>query len=144
VIDPTVRLARADDTGQLVGIEAESRASVADMRGGLRWLETNPSIDWPARIAADEVVVAHIDDVVVGLLVFAIDGGVAHVELVYVVEAARELGFGDALVERAIELMRAGSATAIEGEALPGDRLTKNLYERAGITARLIVLARQI
>jgi hypothetical protein len=28
---------------------------------------------------------------------------------------------------------------AVEGQALPGDRQTKNLYERAGIVARLIV-----
>jgi len=32
----------------------------------------------------------------------------------------------------------------IEGEALPGDRETKNLYERARITARLIVVSSEL
>ena len=31
-----------------------------------------------------------------------------------------------------------GGRDGVEGQALPGDRETKNLYERAGITARLI------
>ena len=33
---------------------------------------------------------------------------------------------------------------ALEGEALPGDRETKNLYERAGITARLITVSKSL
>ena len=32
----------------------------------------------------------------------------------------------------------------LEGHALPGDRETKNLYERAGITARLITVSRRL
>jgi len=32
----------------------------------------------------------------------------------------------------------------VEAEALPGDRETKNLYERAGITARNIVVSKRL
>jgi len=39
---------------------------------------------------------------------------------------------------------RAAGCAAIEGEALPGDRDVKNLYERAGITARLIVVSKAL
>ena len=49
---------------------------------------------------------------------------------------ARELGFGDALLERGDRRRPAVGAALLEGQALPGDRETKNLYERAGITAR--------
>ena len=35
-------------------------------------------------------------------------------------------------------------ASVLEGQALPGDRETKNLYERAGITARLITVSRRL
>ena len=35
-------------------------------------------------------------------------------------------------------------AQVFEGEALPGDRDTKNLYERAGITARLITVSTRL
>ena len=33
-------------------------------------------------------------------------------------------------------------AVPVQGQALPGDRHTKNLYERAGIVARLITTYR--
>jgi len=58
---------------------------------------------------------------------------------VWVTPEARELGFGDALLAAVIDEARTTSAIGVEGEALPGDRHTKNLYERAGIVARLIV-----
>jgi len=32
----------------------------------------------------------------------------------------------------------------VEGQSLPGDRQTKNLYERAGIVARLITTYRDL
>ena len=60
---------------------------------------------------------------------------------VYVTPPARELGFGDALLDAAIVDARSSGATMLEGESLPGDRDTKNLYERAGIKARLITVS---
>ena len=39
---------------------------------------------------------------------------------------------------------RRSGAVAVEGQALPGDRHTKNLYERAGIVARLITTFRRL
>ena len=53
-------------------------------------------------------------------------------------------GFGDALLESAVEAGRAAGCVVIEGEALPGDRDLKNLYERAGITARLIIVSKPL
>jgi GNAT superfamily N-acetyltransferase len=76
--------------------------------------------------------------------VLVVDGGVARIDQVFVTPDARELGFGDTLVEVATDAARAAGATVIEGEALPGDRETKNLYERAGITARLITVSRRL
>ena len=37
-----------------------------------------------------------------------------------------------------------GCSTVSYSQALPGDRDTKNLYERAGITARLITTFREL
>jgi GNAT superfamily N-acetyltransferase len=76
--------------------------------------------------------------------VLDIDGDVAVVDQVYVTPEARELGFGDTLLEAAVEAATAAAAHVIEGHALPGDRETKNLYERAGITARLITVSRRL
>ena len=57
---------------------------------------------------------------------------------------ARELGFGDALVAAAMQWGREAGAELIEAETLPGDRNLKNLYERAGVTARLITVSKRL
>ena len=64
----------------------------------------------------------------------------ARIEHVWVSPGAREIGFGDDLLAAATAIARTGGAVAIEAEALPGDRETKNLYERAGVTARKLVV----
>jgi GNAT superfamily N-acetyltransferase len=88
------------------------------------------------------VFVGTIDGVPVGYLLLSqvIAGSTARVEQVWVSPEAREIGFGDDLLAAATDLARSGGASAIEAEALPGDRDTKNLYERAGVTARKLVV----
>lgn len=53
----------------------------------------------------------------------------------------REVGFGDWLLEAALAGARLHGCEVLEGTALPGDRATKNLYERAGIKARKITVS---
>lgn len=146
MIDPTVRAATASDTAQLVALEGEARHGLAEHRGGSRWLQTHPAIGgtWADAVAEGRVVVAHIDDVVIGFGVVRVDGDLAHVDGVYVVPEARELGFGDELLAGLIAVARERGAALIEGHALPGDRNTKNLFERAGIKARLITVSAPI
>jgi GNAT superfamily N-acetyltransferase len=146
MIDPTVRRAEHRDGPELRWVESEARAALAGRRGADRWLTTHPPVDleWEETIARGGVVVAHIDDVVVGYIVMEVDGAVATVKDVFVIEGARELGFGDALLEAATRLARDQRAGWLEGEALPGDRHTKNLYERAGIKARLITVSTEL
>jgi GNAT superfamily N-acetyltransferase len=138
-----VRLARTDDVEQLAQLEAAGRASLGEARGGPMWLEEHPAVaDWQSTVDGDgRVVVAEIDGVLVGFLQMAPPDRrrVAAVVQVFVLPEARELGFGDIMLADAIQWARSVGAVALEGEALPGDRDTKNLYERAGITARKIV-----
>ena len=143
MIDPDVRAATPDDAAQLAWLEAEARAGLADQRGGARWLATHPERgdDWVATVSADAVFVAHIGDVAVGYLVLITTGPIAVVDEVYVTPRARELGFGDELLAAAIDHARAAGCELLEGASLPGDRDTKNLYERAGIKARLITVS---
>ena len=143
-MDPTVRTASADDVGQLAELEREARAALVDQRGGNRWLETHPERGdaWIEHVTTGAVTAAMIGELVVGYLVSARDGSIARIDEVYVTPQARQLGFGDALIETVLATARQSGCTAIEGEALPGDRETKNLYERAGITARLIVVSK--
>ena len=146
MVDPVVRPARRDDVDQLHELEAEARAALVGQRGGDRWLATHTQrgAAWETVVAAGNVAVAVIGDVVVGYILTQRAGPVTTIGEVYVTPDAREVGFGDALVQTAIDGARAVGSTAIEGEALPGDRETKNLYERAGITARLIVVSKTL
>ena len=137
-----VRLLAAPDSAEVAELEAAARAAMALQRGGpARLTEVTPVSDWASLIAEQRVWVATLDDVVVGYLELLITGGIAEVRQVYVHPEARELGFGDEMLAAAREAARLAGCTALEGTALPGDRDTKNLYERAGIVARKIVLS---
>ena len=144
MIDPTVRLADrhdADDVAQLELLEKEARKALEGQRGGERWLIEHPEIgaQWVYRCDTADVWVGHMDDVVVGYMVAVLGSDfIIRVDQVWVTPEARELGFGDGMLAAAISGARERGAVAVEGQSLPGDRHTKNLYERAGIVARLI------
>jgi ribosomal protein S18 acetylase RimI-like enzyme len=152
MIDPTVRRATAADVEALQALEHEARAGLVDVRGGRRWLEEHPEIGAGWLVGERTVLVAELADPVdpagpghvVGFLVLDVAGRIAHVDQVYVTPRARELGFGDALLAAATGAALEQGAEVLEGHALPGDRETKNLYERAGITARLITVSRPL
>jgi len=54
------------------------------------------------------------------------------------------VGFGDEMLAEAIAATLAAGGAVIESFALPGDRETKNLYERAGVTARKIIVSKRL
>lgn len=140
MIDPVVREFAAADEAAVRELAEIARESIREARGGARWIETHPLPDWTNPDLS--VLVADLDGVVVGYLVGRLSSGdVLMVDEVFVLEEARELGFGDALVEEIQQIGRRRGARRMEAEALPGDRDTKNLWERAGITARLITVS---
>jgi GNAT superfamily N-acetyltransferase len=149
-IEPVIRHATNDDLAVIIELDATAREAVASQRGGRNWLVEHA----PARfLHADELIdhswVGTVDEHVVGFLRCTIEdvpqhGLVCSVERVFVDENARELGFGDALLQQAIDYATNLGCIAIEGNALPGDRETKNLYERAGIVARKIIVSRPL
>ena len=145
MIEPRVRDAASDDVADLVWLESVARDALTAQRGGDLWLDRHPpqSPSWPA-VADGTVLVGTIDEVCVGYLRFHLDHSVVYVDDVFVHPGAREVGFGDALLAAAIERGVARGARRIEAEALPGDRDTKNLYERAAITAKRITLSAAI
>jgi GNAT superfamily N-acetyltransferase len=137
-----VRPLEPGDAGEVAALEAEARDSLTDQRGGAAHLREVPAVvDWSS---VPTTWVATFDDVVVGYLQLVVHDDIAEVRQVYVHPEARELGFGDWLLEAALAHARTAGCRYIEGVALPGDRNTKNLYERAGITARKIVVSQQL
>ncbi|MBM3827192.1 MAG: GNAT family N-acetyltransferase [Actinobacteria bacterium] len=149
-LEPVVRRAVSSDLDPIVEIDGVSRLALIDQRGGHAWLAEHPAL---ANLVAVDViehcVVGLIDDVVVGLALWEIvddseRGAILRIDRVHVVSQARELGFGDALLAMMVDIGRTRGCRYVEAQALPGDRETKNLYERAGITARLITVSRRL
>jgi GNAT superfamily N-acetyltransferase len=143
----SVRRLVADDVELVTHLEATAREAIVDQRGGAALLAEQPAVSSWARLVDEDqhpVWVGDIDGTAVGYLEAVRLGDSLQVLQVFVHEGARELGLGDALLAAAVDHARLTGCSTFEGNALPGDRLTKNLYERAGITARKIVLSTRL
>jgi GNAT superfamily N-acetyltransferase len=72
------------------------------------------------------------------------DSDIVSITDLYTTPEARDVGIGEVLLEAAIAWAIGIGATAIDAQALPGARESKNLYERLGLTARLITVRRDL
>lgn len=147
MIDEEVRRAVVADAEVLARLEADARALLLVQRGGPALLAEEPAVaDWPATMLDPRraVFVGLLDDTVFGYLELVLGEEAAVVRQVFVEPEARELGLGDALLEAAVDAARGAGCQSLEGTALPGDRATKNLYERGGIVARKIIVSRRL
>lgn len=152
--DPVIRAAEPRDHADIVAMDRQGRERTVEIRGGVAWTAEHPPVD---AILANEsglagnctVLVADLLGHAIGFLV-AMEhtdsqrGRILVIDRVYVDPQARDIGCGDALLARAIETARERGCGFVEGDALPGDRETKNLYERAGITARRIIVSKNL
>ncbi|MCB0999784.1 MAG: GNAT family N-acetyltransferase [Acidimicrobiales bacterium] len=142
-----VRAMEPADAVALGELERQARAALVDARGGASLLAEQAAVgDWSSLDDDQHVWVAEIDGAAVGYLHLHHPQGspTGHVRQVYLDPEAREVGFGDELLAAAIARLRERGATAVESWALPGDRDTKNLFERAGVTARKLVVSKRI
>ena len=69
---------------------------------------------------------------------------IATIEQVFVTRDARNLGIGDALISATLKWAKDNKLDSLDALALPGDRETKNLYERSGLVARLITVTKKL
>lgn len=155
-MEESVRTADADDLPTIAGLAAAAHAAGAGQRGGAIWQQREALAEPLAEsIAAlmgrsDAIVVAGaIDGVVVGY-------GAAESETLrdgrrlgrvlelYVEEEARGVGVAEAMMDAMVAWCRAQGCTGVDAVALPGDRDTKNFYERFGLVARAIVVHRSL
>ncbi|MCH1489371.1 MAG: GNAT family N-acetyltransferase [Ilumatobacteraceae bacterium] len=137
---PRIRLAQPSDVAELRILEEIARSGIAVERGGERLLEVTPARADQWFVEGYVTLVALIDDVPVGFLSMR-TGEISFIEGVFVHPDAREVGCGDALVDKARSIAKESGGRRLEAIALPGDRETKNLYERAAITAKAITVA---
>jgi GNAT superfamily N-acetyltransferase len=144
-MNETVRPTESRDLGWFVEFDRAQRLAALDQRGGPEMVAA-----WPTRSHADwqtllneptaALFTAEIDAQPVGYAVSQLRADVVVVERIFVEAGFRELGLGDAMLEALMAWGRACDAQAIEALALPGDRETKNMFERYGVKARALIV----
>jgi GNAT superfamily N-acetyltransferase len=150
------RPATLEDLPGLCELAGAARDGLVDQRGGRqRLLELRPAeqdqavlgdlLDDDTALVAAGTWEGHLVAYAVARRQVRRDGSrVAVVDELYVVPAARAVGVGEAVMELVLGWARAGGCEAVEAVALPGDRMTKNFFERFGLTARAIVVTRSL
>lgn len=135
---------RAVDSGDLHAIEgllATARDEVTSQRGGreaaLREL-TGAEVLLLAFHATGEA------ETLLGFLALGRVEDTAIIDAIYVAPPCREIGVGAALLGRALKWARDAGCARIDAVALPGDRATKNFFETHGLTARAIIVQREL
>jgi GNAT superfamily N-acetyltransferase len=138
-----VRPATADDLDECAALLAQARSELAGRRGGALVLSAE-RLDvgewWPA--GPDRaLLVGDFEGATVGVAAGRLgERGLGSVDCCYVRPEARRVGVGGALVEALLAWFRQAGCSGVDAPALPGDRETKQLFEAAGFTARLLVL----
>lgn len=152
----TARLATNADRDVLAELARKARALAFAQRGGPLWLAREVAWSPEALLEPDHpsppdgvVVLGCVDDVPLGfatLIMEEIPDGrrLAVVDQLYVDPAARDIGIGEAMMELVLDRAREDGAVGIDATALPGDRATKNFFERFGLTARAITVHRSL
>jgi ribosomal protein S18 acetylase RimI-like enzyme len=150
------RPATAEDLDRLAELAAEAVAEQIGERGGAVWAAREaraiPASATLERDLADPerlVLVGTIDGVVVGYAVVGTevlrDGRrLGVLSDVYVEDQARSVGVGEVLVDQVLEWCAEQGCAGVDALALPGNRSTKNFFERFGFTARALVVHRTL
>jgi GNAT superfamily N-acetyltransferase len=150
----TARPATADDLDDIVDLARQAIAELRGAKGGEVWFRRHarpePLADAFAAAIADVdqlVVVGSIDGTTVGygavhLEPLAAEGPLAVVDDLFVLDGARGVGVGEAMMDQLLAWAQSAGAVGIDSLALPGLRETKNFFERFGLVARAILVHR--
>jgi ribosomal protein S18 acetylase RimI-like enzyme len=150
------RAATAEDLARVTELAHALRAELQEERGGPLWA-TRESRPEPLdtlladRLGQDDtaVLVGTYDGVTVGYGTAWIDHlrdgtRLGVIDEIYVEPGARGVGVGETLVEGLVAFCRHAGCSGIDATALPGHREAKNFFERAGFSARLLVMHKVI
>lgn len=150
-MDAGARPAEVADLPDLVELARAARAEQAGVRGG-RLLVARHCRPEPLDLAFAEALddpttglwAGTIDGVPVGYALVSADDDVAVIEELHVDPEGRAVGVGEALLDLIVAWAGDRSCSGIDAFALPGARETKNFFETFGMTARLLVLHRDL
>jgi GNAT superfamily N-acetyltransferase len=145
-----VREALIADVSSLRFLEDTAFESLSNFRGLAQFLEMSPRIgdEWNDLVndAKYRLLVGLSEGVIHGYLLVEIFDTLhkALIKQVFVDSSARQLGLGALLIEHCEQLVRESGCTVLEGLALPGDRDMKNLFERASMSAQLLIVGKNL
>ena len=150
------RPATADDLADLAALAAVAVDELRPERGGELWARTiGRRAPFEPALAAAMVdpgrllLCGTLSDATVGYASVRLDeladgARVAVIEDLYTLPDAREVGVGEALMDAVLVWARAEGALGVDAIALPGMRHTKNFFETFGLTARAILVHRDL
>jgi ribosomal protein S18 acetylase RimI-like enzyme len=146
------RPASAADLDRLVELARALRDELRVMRGGALWelreSRVQPVVElFESLLGRPDatVIVGTYDDVVVGygtLEIEALTDGtrLAVIGDLYTEPEARAVGVAEAVAAELVTHAKDAGCVGIDAFALPGHRQAKNFFERAGFTARALVM----
>jgi len=150
-VEAGARAAEAGDLPSLVALARAARLEQAGQRGGrlltARHCRPEP-LDLAFAAALDDPTTGlwagTIDGEPVGYALVSADDDIAVIEELHVDPGARAVGVGEALLDEIVAWAKALDCAGVDAFALPGARETKNFFETFGMTARLLVLHRDL
>jgi GNAT superfamily N-acetyltransferase len=146
------RAATSADVPRLVELARVARAELEPLRGGsvfvnreARGEPLDAGFERALADPAQTVVVGTVDEVIVGYGTgrteqLRDERRLGIIDDLFVEDGFRSVGVGEAVMEALLEWFRAQSCDGVDAMALPGARETKNFFETAGFTARLLVV----
>jgi GNAT superfamily N-acetyltransferase len=148
----SARPATLADAEVMARLAADSVDEQRDARGGRVWSQresrAEPSVDSLRGAVESDAIgtwVGEFDGVVVGYAVAHAeplrDGALlAIIDDIYVDPAARGVGVGAAMMLMILPWASGAGCEGVDGLALPGNRATKNFFERFGFSARSLTV----
>ena len=150
------RLATSDDVQPISELARLAIVELSTQRGGQLWAIREARAEpLDAALAAALEDPAHlvlagtIDETVVGYSVVHLehlqdDRPLAVIDDLYVEPDARGVGVGEALIDYVVDWARQHGCAGIDASTLVGNRATKNFFEAHGLTARAILVHRDL
>lgn len=132
---PFVRMATQADTRFIEEHRSASKVEAQQYRG---------SLDHVISGGEDLMFVAGYGHTVMGSASVTISDSHANLQHIFVVPEAREVGLADSLITCVLAELKTRNVSNIAGRALPGDRATKNLFERHGLIAQTIIVGKSL
>ncbi len=143
------RFAEEEDEAVFVNLFDSARLSLDDVKGAELWKrleskgDNGPAI-FQEYLDHDEkvIVLGEYDHYPFGYILLDLQQIgrkiASNIQEVFVDIEARNVGLGETMMSLAIDWSRNRGATLLLGRTFPGDRSTKNFFERHHVTARLI------